>query len=522
MFNEPSNIWIVAASAIAGLALLQAARAASKRNRLPLPPGPKGLPLIGNLLDIPQIKPWRVYNEWAEQYGDVIYFNALGQNFVVLNTLTAANDLLSSRAANYSNRPESPIIDIAGAAWALVLKNYGSEWRDHRRTFHRFYNQTQVSQFRPIIEDEVARLLSGLLSTPQSFHKVTKEFFGLSIMRVAYGSEDYEYNKHLIREADRWNDAFHDYLKPGRLLVGVLHSLRHVPSWFPGAGWKLSLQEINALGEQATRGPFEVSKKKFEEGVQNDQGLNIATRLIADLPPPDAPETPGREEVARHVTAMGYLAGIDSSESSAMALIYALATNEKVQQKAQEEIDRVVGAYRLPNFGDFDHLPYIQAVVKEVSRWHSVVPLCVPHVSLHEDEYKGYRIPAKSIILPNTWAIMHDPNQFDDPMAFKPERYLKDGKLNPDIMDPEAAAFGYGRRICPGRHFSGEALAMLVASILACFDIRPPKDEHGREVQMGPMDMASVMIAAPVPFECSITPRSQQHAHLIRTMADTK
>jgi cytochrome P450 len=108
---------------------------------------------------------------------------------------------------------------------------------------------------------------------------------------------------------------------------------------------------------------------------------------------------------------------------------------------------------------------------------------------------------------------MHDPNQFDNPMAFKPERYLKDGKLNADVMDPEAAAFGYGRRyvtasrytcarnsfmlarICPGRHFSGEALAMLVASVLACFNVRPPKDEHGEEVQMGPMDMASVMIA---------------------------
>jgi cytochrome P450 len=92
---------------------------------------------------------------------------------------------------------------------------------------------------------------------------------------------------------------------------------------------------------------------------------------------------------------------------------------------------------------------------------------------------------------------MHDPNQFDDPMAFKPERYLKGGKLNPDVIDPEAAAFGYGRRydpiyLCPRRHFSGEALAMVVESTLACFDVRPPKDE---DVQMGPMDMVSVMIA---------------------------
>ncbi|KAH6919268.1 cytochrome P450 [Coprinopsis sp. MPI-PUGE-AT-0042] len=514
--------WLIAGSGFAvAYVLLRVARG-DKHGRLPLPPGPKGLPVIGNLLDIPQDKPWLVYNEWAKKYGDVMYFHALGQKFVVLNSLEAVNDLLNARAANYSDRVQSAIIDMSGAEWTFVVKQHDDEWREHRRTFHRFFNQTQTAQFRPVVGDEVSKLLYGLLATPQAFQETIKEFFALIIMRVSYGFDDPKENQHLIRQADTFNHTFMVYTKPGRLLVGVLPILRYVPSWFPGAGWKGALRNLARLGDTVNREPFDKAKARFESGIHSDQGLNVATRLIADLPPPSASDYPHKEEVARQVTGLAYIAGIDTTESSARGLIYALASNQEVQRKAQEEMDRVVGVGRLPEFSDLDQLHYIQALVKEVSRWYSVLPLCVPHVSTHEDSYKGYRIPEKTIILPNTWAIMHDPEYFDEPMAFKPERYLKDGKINHDVVSPEAASFGYGRRICPGRHFSGQALTMMVASVLACFDIKPPKDEKGREVEMGPMDVVSLLIASPAPFDCSFVPRSPQHAQLIRNMADGK
>jgi cytochrome P450 len=79
-------------------------------------------------------------------------------------------------------------------------------------------------------------------------------------------------------------------------------------------------------------------------------------------------------------------------------------------------------------------------------------------------------------------AIMHDPNLFDNPLEFKPERYLmrdpitQQNMINPDVIDPEAASFGYGRRICPGRHLSNEALTLMAASLLAVFNVNAPKD----------------------------------------------
>ncbi|KAH6919287.1 cytochrome P450 [Coprinopsis sp. MPI-PUGE-AT-0042] len=302
-------------------------------------------------------------------------------------------------------------------SWNFVMKQYGDDWRNHRRTFHRFFNQTQVSQYRPVLQEEVFRLLDRLLSSPQVYHEVLHE------CRLETRSEE---------------DS---------------------PSWRKG--------ENRAI---------ETAKERFNTGVQQDQGLNAATKLIADLPPADSPEYRYQEEVARQVTAACYLAGSDTTDSSALALIYALATHPEVQRKAQQEIDLVVGAGRLPDFGDFDQLHYIQAVIKEASRWHSVVPLGVPRVSTCEDDYMGYRIPEKTIILPNTWAILHSSEHFDDPMAFKPERYLKD----------EYARAGI---------FSTQALMTMVTSVMACFDIQPPKDEKGQEVPMGPMDVASLTVA---------------------------
>lgn len=80
-----------------------------------------------------------------------------------------------------------------------------------------------------------------------------------------------------------------------------------------------------------------------------------------------------------------------------------MAMHPDKQRMAQEELDRVVGKDRLPNFSDYDQLPYVRAIVKEVLRWHIVSPLGLPHVSLEDDVYEGYFIPAGTIVNTNMW-----------------------------------------------------------------------------------------------------------------------
>ena len=124
----------------------------------------------------------------------------------------------------------------------------------------------------------------------------------------------------------------------------------------------------------------------------------------------------------------------------------AMILNPKAMKKAQEELDRVVGKGELPGFHDKDNLPYIDALVKEVLRWSPPVPLVVPKRAMQDDIYRGYLILEGVIVFENVWAIFRDPNVYPNPEVFNPDRFLKDGKINPLVLDPEDRAFGTGRR----------------------------------------------------------------------------
>ncbi|OJT13618.1 O-methylsterigmatocystin oxidoreductase [Trametes pubescens] len=159
-----------------------------------------------------------------------------------------------------------------------------------------------------------------------------------------------------------------------------------------------------------------------------------------------------------------------------------MALYPDVQRKAQAALDAVVGPGRLPDFGDSDALPYIHAIVREALRWHVVVPLGVPHRTMRDDEFHGYFVPAGTNVLPNAWAMLHDPAAYPDPDEFRPERFMRDGQLDLTAHDPALFAFGFGRRICPGRYFAFTSLFITVASVLHVFDIGPPFDADGAPI----------------------------------------
>jgi len=221
------------------------------------------------------------------------------------------------------------------------------------------------------------------------------------------------------------------------------------------------------------------------------------------------------ETIAKDVAWIVYAGGADTTVSSVQTLFLAMALYPEVQKKAQAEIDAVVGLNRLPDFHDRPSLPYINAVVKESSRWNLVTPLAVPHMSTNDDEYNGFYIPKGTVMIGNAWSILNDRKVFDNPQEFQPERYLKDGNPNPDARDPECAAFGFGRRICPGRHFSDNSLYSIVSCLLAVYDIKPPVDDQGNSLKLKP-EFTSGLLTYPVPFKCIIKPRTPAAEALIR------
>ena len=123
-----------------------------------------------------------------------------------------------------------------------------------------------------------------------------------------------------------------------------------------------------------------------------------------------------------------------------------MVLNPQVMKKAQDELDRVIGKDHLPDFSDRTNLPYIDAVVKEVLRWNPPLPVGLPSKVTQDDVYRGYFIPAGATVFSNTWAVLRDPNTYPDPSAFNPDRFLKDGEINPLVFNPEDRVFGSGRR----------------------------------------------------------------------------
>jgi cytochrome P450 len=147
---------------------------------------------------------------------------------------------------------------------------------------------------------------------------------------------------------------------------------------------------------------------------------------------------------------MPWTDGFVKTMAGTWSCILALALHPEVQQKGRVIIDaRLEG--RLPDFSDFGTLPYVDAIVNESLRWNPVTPLGVPHCARQDDYYEGHFIKKGTMVFGNIWALLRDEMTYGkDTDKFIPERWLtQDGTFNPD-MDTDAA-FGFGRRICPGK-----------------------------------------------------------------------
>lgn len=201
-----------------------------------------------------------------------------------------------------------------------------------------------------------------------------------------------------------------------------------------------------------------------------------------------------------------------------------------VQRKAQEEIDRVIGTGRLPNYEDRNMLPYVSAVVQEAFRWSVIVPMGFPHVALVDEVCGGYTIPKGALLMPNIGYVCRcnihpfshdsrfftrDPAVYKDPECFKPERFLGQ---DPEY-DPQKFIFGYGKRICPGRLLANSSAWLTFAKLLAAFDIGKGIDAEGNEIEPEARFRAGT-VRHPIPFEATIKPRSLRHRELVREVED--
>jgi len=189
-----------------------------------------------------------------------------------------------------------------------------------------------------------------------------------------------------------------------------------------------------------------------------------------------------------------------------------MARFPEVQRKAQSEIDKVIGNDRLPTLSDREQLPYINALCLEVLRWQPVAPLGLPHRLIQDDVHAGYFLPEGTIVIPNIWNFLHDPQTYTDPFQFNPERFLSAGNKDPE-KDPRQVVFGFGRRICPGMHLAEASLFLSCAMTLAVFNIGSGKNTGA--IMDPNLEYSTGTISHPPPFDCSLHPRSAKAGAII-------
>ncbi|KAI1790103.1 CyP450 monooxygenase [Ganoderma leucocontextum] len=483
--------------------------------RLPLPPGPHPLPVIGNLFDISKTFSAREYRELSNKYGDVVHLSALGQRIIVLGSLEAANELLDKRSAKYSGKPYSVMSELIQLEWSVALQSSSGEmWRKQRRGLHKFFGVTSAAQWNDMQESSAASLPTLLLEDPQRFSEDAQFTFGSIAMRVAYGIPLKDQHDEALALAMEGVKIFTEAFVPGKYLVESFPILKYIPPWFPGAGFRREAARWRRTYELVRNKSFDKSVARMRKGSFEH---SMVTAMVKEAEE-EGTFSPQDDAVARCVSVSVHLGGADTTLATIRVFFLAMALNAEAQKRAHAELDAVIGVDRLPSLRDREFLPYVEALVMECHRWHPILPLALPRTYTGEDddEYNGYRIPKGSIVLANTWAFAHDPHNYPDPEKFMPERYLTgEGKLNPDVRDPRTFTFGYGRRVCPGKHFGDAAVWITVASVLHAFNIDPPLNEKGETIDLIPKFTEGIL-SAPEAFQCRITPQSSTAEALVR------
>ncbi|KAI0776613.1 cytochrome P450 [Trametes elegans] len=500
---------------VVGLALLPLLLLIVRKAREKLPPGPKGLPLLGIIHKLPPKFQERAFHEWSKKYGDIIYFKVLQTPTIVLNSIEAARDLLDKRNSKYSDRPRSVYHgELLGEEASLTALSYGDRFRRHRRwLYDSVGNKEKLRSLRYLQRREVRKLMRNLLNDPEPFMDHLHLCLASLLLELTYGKKVNSLQDELVEAAEHGMQVADGAGHPGALIVNYFPLLKHIPNWFPGAGFK-----VNAMAAR------KVMDKWMDSGynaVMADLAAGTAgPSLLADVAA-DIGNSPTPTDIVdmKGLSLNGYGAGVDTSRSTLGIFFLTMTRNPHVYRKAQEEMDRVVGHDRLPDYSDRESLPYLNALLEEVLRWNPPIPTGVPHRVTTDDEYRGYHIPAGCTIIFNAWAMTRDTRYFLDPEEFRPERHLETDSdkatgLRGDRLLPSSIVFGFGRRVCPGQAFADGTVWLAMAHVVALFDIGKAVDASGNEINP-PAAFTSGFTSGPAPFLCKITPRSDKTAALL-------
>ncbi|KAJ9102651.1 hypothetical protein QFC19_004760 [Naganishia cerealis] len=447
------------------------------------------------MYQIPKSRPWVQMAKWSEEFGPM-YTLWMGPTTPVLIVGNAgiANELLDKRGAIWSSRPRMIMTsELVSRGLRMTFMQFTERWKQQRKLLHTMTQPRAATTYEPIQDEESRQLVQDMLKRPTDYWSHCQRYAGSTIMQIAFNKRALSITDPAIVDMRRINEQMTKTAVPGRYMVDSLPILNYIPERF--ASWK---QEASVLFEDTLR-LFRSHVDDVYREVKSGSDVNCFAKTILE----NKDKYGLTNDEATFLAGAMYGAGSDTTADMISTAIMTFTKYPDVVARAQEELDRVVGRDRLPDFADEKDLVYCSAVVREIMRWRTVIAGGLAHANIKDDFYEGYHIPAGTTLIPNHWSIHLDPKLYPEPESFKPERFIQDGKLVGTSQSERGHhSYGFGRRICPGMYIADRSMFITFTRLLWCFNFAEDS-QHPIDVDAFSEGFSS----HPLHFKTGITPR---------------
>ncbi|XP_055834163.1 cytochrome P450 81C13-like [Solanum dulcamara] len=446
--------------------------------RKKLPPSPLSLPIIGHLYLIKNSL-HRTLNSLSTKYGPVLYLQFGCRNLLIVSSPSSMEECFTKNDVIFANRPRSMLGDRFSFNYtAIFWAPYSQLWRVLRRqTAVELFSSNSLQKSSLIRNEEIRILIRSLFKAGEkNTHGGTRvdlsywffTFVFNVMMRIGTG-------KSCVSEEDMGMEKGKKIIEEMRgiffanLLVLNVCDFLPILKWFgyKGIGKKMDL--TNMKRNEFLSGLLDEFRQEksmsSDHRAKGKKATLVETLLSLQKIEPEF----YTDDLIKSLLVALFVAGTETSSMTIQWAMRLLLVHPEAFHKLRSEIDSKVGNERLLNESDFTNLPYLQCVIKETLRLYPPVPLLLPHYSLEDCTIGGYDIPKHTILMVNVWAIHRDPELWDEPKKFKPERFegmegAKEG------FNYKFVPFGMGRRACPGTNMGMHIVSLVLGSLVQWFD----------------------------------------------------
>ena len=437
------------------------------------PPGPRPLPLVGNIFSLNFSKMHLSLAKLAEVYGNIFKVSILGQEIVVINDITMLRKALQGEefVDVFADRPDSFIAKYITFDSDIIVGKVKSGVYTLRKMLHKGFKVfgEGVARFEYRVNGELDRLVAELKTHTRediNMCPLLKKSFSNWISSLITGHSAKQCDSEIIWDL---NDSLNRLGTRGtNALLNQLPSLRLLPGKFRTV-YRNCIKARDRLLHR-----YNIHEDESHAFTKEAEGLLTALiRMKKEMN-----QQAGYEIVGdlRGIMIDIVFAGLDSTLTALVNSFALLLKYPDCKTKITAEINNVIDKARPPSLDDRQYMPYTKAFLMEVHRYATEVPTSVPHVCTRDVSFEGYHIKKGTVLFPNIWFIHHDEKLWHDPWTFRPERFLdSNGELLPADHDLRKAwiPFSLGRRSCPGETLAMTRTFLYLTRILQEFDITP-------------------------------------------------